>query len=89
MKRVALLTDPVHMPRSRALFRAAGFGVVPAPAPDAPARMRHVLTLDSFVPSHDGIEAARYPVKEWAGMFIEPVQLVARRGDCAPAAAVH
>lgn len=87
--RVALLTDPVHMPRSRALFHAAGFAVVPAPAPDAPVRVRFPLTLDSFVPSQDGIDAARYPVKEWAGTLIEPVQLVARRGGCTPVAAVH
>lgn len=89
VRRVALLTDPVHMPRSRALFHAAEFAVVPAPAPDAPVRARGPLTLDSFVPSQDGIDAARYPVKEWAGMFIEPVRLFARRGACTPVAAVH
>lgn len=89
VRRIALLTDPVHMPRSRALFHAAGFAVVPAPAPDAPVRARFPLTLDSFVPSQDGIDAARYPVKEWAGTLIEPVQLVARRGVCTPVAALH
>jgi uncharacterized SAM-binding protein YcdF (DUF218 family) len=89
VRRIALLTDPVHMPRSRALFHAAGFTVVPAPAPDAPVRLKYTLTVDSFVPSQDGIDAARYPVKEWAGTFVEPVQLVARRGSCAPPAAVH
>jgi uncharacterized SAM-binding protein YcdF (DUF218 family) len=89
VRRIALLTDPVHMPRSRALFLAAGFTVVAAPAPDAPERATYPLTVDSFVPTSVGIDAARYPVKEWAGMFIEPVQLVARRGECTPAGAVH
>ncbi|NNU43648.1 YdcF family protein [Ramlibacter montanisoli] len=79
--RVALLTDPVHMPRARALFEAAGFHVVPAPAPDAPRR-NHPLTLDSFVPSGDGLDAARYPAAEWAGRLLAPLSVARRRGDC-------
>ena len=86
--RVALLTDAVHMPRARALFEAAGFGVVPAPAPDAPRR-DYPLTLDSFIPSSDGVRATTYPVKEWAGRLMAPFAMALRRGDCGPSDAVH
>ncbi|HEY0823788.1 MAG TPA: YdcF family protein [Ramlibacter sp.] len=88
VRRVALLTDAVHMPRARALFEAAGFEVVPAPAPDAP-KLDYPLTLDSFVPSSDGLRATRYPTQEWAGRLLAPLEVALRRGECGPPAAVH
>lgn len=88
VRKVALITDAVHMPRARALFESAGFEVVPAPAPDAP-KWQHVLTLDSFVPSSDGIGAVRAPAKEWAGRLLAPLDVAVRRGECGPRAPVH
>ncbi len=88
MRTIALVTDPVHMPRSRALFQSAGFDVLPAPAPDAP-KFQHVLTLDSFIPTSDGMRAARSPAKEWAGRLLAPLEVALRRGECGARVAVH
>ncbi|MDB5861400.1 MAG: YdcF family protein [Ramlibacter sp.] len=70
VRKVALLTDPFHMPRARAEFAAAGFQVVPAPATDAfalPWRPRFTWAIESFVPGRAGWLAARRPVLEWGG----------------------
>jgi uncharacterized SAM-binding protein YcdF (DUF218 family) len=83
VRRIALLTDPSHMPRARALFEAAGFDVVPAPAPDAPRPPQSTLTIDSFIPSSDGVQAARGPAKEWAGTLLAPLEARLRGVDCA------
>lgn len=88
IRKVALVTDPMHMPRSRVLFLAAGFSVVPAPAFDEPAE-KIPLTLDSFVPSSDGMIATRRALREWAGIFAQPVMLLLRRGSCPASSAVH
>lgn len=73
VKRIALVTDPYHMPRATYLFRAAGFDVIPAPVPGGgPAHSR--ITLASFVPSQRGWEQARGPAHEWLGLVFGPVQ---------------
>jgi uncharacterized SAM-binding protein YcdF (DUF218 family) len=70
VRRVALVTDPFHMPRARAEFEAVGFEVVPAPAEDAfviPWRPKFTWSLASFRPGRAGLQAARRPVLEWGG----------------------
>lgn len=70
VRRIALITDPFHMPRSRAEFEAAGFRVVDAPTQDTielPWRPRFSWALVSFTPGKAGWKAARRPLLEWAG----------------------
>lgn len=75
VRRVALVTDPHHMPRARRQFERAGFDVIPAPTPDGgPATPP--LTWASFVPSRQGFEAARRPLHEWLGILLAPVDFV-------------
>lgn len=88
MRSIVLITDPRHMARAWTLFTAAGFHVVPAPAPDGPLAS-FSLRLESFVPSREGFQAASRPAKEWAAAFMEPLVLVFRRPGCGSAAAGH
>lgn len=70
VRRIALITDPFHMPRSRAEFEAAGFRVVAVPTQDTielPWRPRFSWALASFTPGKAGWKAARRPLLEWAG----------------------
>lgn len=73
VRRVALVTDPMHMPRAWAEFVAAGFQVLPAPAQDAGARRSEPAfkpDWSSFVPGGPGWRAARRPLREWGGMVL-------------------
>jgi len=73
VKRIALVTDPHHMPRAKRRFEAAGFEVIAAPTPDGePPRLP--LTRASFVPGKAGIAAARRPVREWVGFLFGSVE---------------
>jgi uncharacterized SAM-binding protein YcdF (DUF218 family) len=76
VKRIALVTDPHHMPRARRRFEAAGFEVIPAPTPDGEPR-HPPLTLASFVPSRAGMAAARRPLHEWTAMAFSLVDFLA------------
>jgi uncharacterized SAM-binding protein YcdF (DUF218 family) len=73
VKRIALVTDPHHMPRARRRFKAAGFEVIAAPTPDGEPP-RPPLTPASFVPGKAGIAAARRPVREWVGFLFGPLE---------------
>lgn len=93
VRKVALLTDPFHMPRARAEFEAAGFEVVPAPAQDRfdlPWRPQFSWSLASFRPGREGWLAARRPVLEWGGTVAALVAgVVLPRPACEPSASVH
>ncbi|MBE7369903.1 YdcF family protein [Ramlibacter pallidus] len=70
VRRIALVTDPYHMPRARAEFAAAGFEVVPAPVPggtDPGGRPPFRWSLEAFRPGKAGWQAARRPLLEWGG----------------------
>lgn len=71
VRRIALVTDAVHMARAAAAFRRAGFEVVPAPT-DFPRPRRGSLL--EWLPSTDGIATCRHVLREWLG------RLVARAG---------
>lgn len=80
VRRIALITDPMHMPRAWAEFVAAGFRVLPVPAQDAGARRREPTfesAWRSFVPGADGWQEARRPLLEWGGAMLA---LLARLG---------
>jgi uncharacterized SAM-binding protein YcdF (DUF218 family) len=70
VKRVALVTDPHHMPRARAEFESMGFRVVPAPTTDTveiPWRPRFSWKPGDFRPGKEGWRAAARPAMEWGG----------------------
>lgn len=69
VRRVALVTHAYHMPRAKRLFETAGFSVIPAPVPDASAMPKTPLTRASFIPGRAGMQAARLPLREWAGFL--------------------
>ena len=75
IRRLALVTDPHHMPRARANFEAVGFGVVPAPTERSPWLR---LPPANFAPGEAGLRAARVPLEEWAGVLLARVEGLVR-----------
>lgn len=75
VRRVVLVTHPHHMPRARREFERAGFDVIPAPTPDAGPPWPS-FTWSNFVPSRQGLKAARQPVHEWIGILLSPVDFL-------------
>jgi uncharacterized SAM-binding protein YcdF (DUF218 family) len=67
VRRIALVTDAIHMPRAAALFRRAGFQVVPAPT--GFLRAEHNATLE-WLPSTEGLLACRHVIREWLGGLV-------------------
>jgi hypothetical protein len=41
-----------------------------------------VLTIDSFIPTGDGLQAARLPAREWAGTLLAPLDARLRGVHC-------
>lgn len=90
IRRIALVTDPFHMPRARALFEAAGFDVVAAPYMDAPPLLPPLVwSVNNFIPTGAGLRAAKRPLLESVGAVLEPLELAARGGNCPRTDAVH
>jgi uncharacterized SAM-binding protein YcdF (DUF218 family) len=67
VRRIALVTDAIHMPRAAAEFRRAGFEVVPAPTAFPLPQQRDVL---EWLPSTRGLATCRYVLREWLGGLI-------------------
>ncbi len=67
VRRIALVTDAWHMPRSVAAFASAGLTVTPAP-------MGFVLPLESpvleWMPSASGLLATQQVLREWLGLAV-------------------
>lgn len=63
--RILLVTDGIHMPRSRAVFEKAGLEVVPAPTL---FYSRNEFTPTDFMPSGEGLRRSDYALHEWIGM---------------------
>jgi uncharacterized SAM-binding protein YcdF (DUF218 family) len=67
IRRIALVTDAMHMPRADAAFRRAGFEVVPAPTGLLRPEQREVL---EWMPSSRGLVACREVLREWLGSLV-------------------
>jgi uncharacterized SAM-binding protein YcdF (DUF218 family) len=67
VRRIALVTDAIHMPRSVAEFRAAGFDVLPAPTGYPQPAGRPLL---EWLPSADGFVLARHVLREWLARMV-------------------
>ena len=65
VKRILLVTDAMHMPRSRAAFERAGFDVVSAPTIFFSNQPQ---TLGAWMPSAEGLRRSRYAIYELIGM---------------------
>jgi uncharacterized SAM-binding protein YcdF (DUF218 family) len=69
IRRIALVTDSWHMPRSAAHFRAQGFDVVMAPTGFPGWQERPLL---EWLPSVHGLNTSRMALREWLGMKLVP-----------------
>lgn len=65
VRRILLVTDGLHMPRSRAVFEKTGLEVVPAPTA---LWSRARLTPTDFLPSGAGLRRSHYALHEWIGI---------------------
>ena len=65
VRRIALVTDAWHMPRSVLAFQSAGFEVVPAPTGFPSTRTRPLL---EWLPSAEGLALSRQVLREWVGL---------------------
>lgn len=68
VQRIALVTDPWHMPRAAQAFAAAGFQVAPAPT-TVPARQERRLL--EWLPSSHGLAVSRQALREWLALQVE------------------
>jgi uncharacterized SAM-binding protein YcdF (DUF218 family) len=74
VRRIALVTHAMHMPRAKRRFHTEGFDVIPAPVSDAGVYQVPPLTREMFIPSRAGIRAARPPLREWFGVLFGPAE---------------
>ncbi|MDB5752107.1 MAG: hypothetical protein JWP65_2528 [Ramlibacter sp.] len=87
IRRVLLVTDLRHMLRARAAFSMAGFDITPAPA-QQPSLPSQALGWQAFLPSRDGLEAAKPPLMELGGAAVLVVRRV-QHGAPGCAAGAH
>jgi uncharacterized SAM-binding protein YcdF (DUF218 family) len=66
IRRIALVTEAYHMPRSEACFRKQGFAVHPAPCAFRTARFRG--WLGDWVPGAAAIRQNEQALHEWIGL---------------------
>ena len=71
VRKVALVTDAWHMPRSVRAFERAGFIVVPAPTGFNGPQER---TLLEWTPSIHGLALSRAVLREWLALQVAKVQ---------------
>jgi uncharacterized SAM-binding protein YcdF (DUF218 family) len=65
IKRIALVTDPWHMPRASYAFTESGFEVTPAPTTGPVALERSLL---EWLPSTHGLATSRQVLREWLAL---------------------
>lgn len=66
VKKIALVTDALHMPRARRAFEEHGLTVQAAPTVFL---FRGEYSFSSFLPSIRGIDLSYYALHEWLGML--------------------
>lgn len=65
VRRIALVTDAWHLPRSRQAFERAGFEVLPAPMGFLEPESGPLL---EWLPSASGLSGSRRVLREWLGL---------------------
>jgi uncharacterized SAM-binding protein YcdF (DUF218 family) len=68
VSRILLVTSAFHMPRASAVFRKAGFQVIPAPVDFQTIGDRSLFSR--FVPDVDSLSDSQVALKEWLGLFV-------------------
>ncbi len=76
VSRILLVTDAMHMRRSRIVFLQAGLEVVAAPTIFF---SKDQVALLDFLPGAEGLRRSRYAMHEWLGMAWYCVRYGARR----------
>ncbi len=66
IRRVLLVTDAMHMPRSQAIFTRAGFEPLAAPTLFLG---REPLSAIDFLPGGEGLRRSHYALHEWIGLL--------------------
>lgn len=66
VRRILLITDAMHMPRSQMIFTQSGLQVVPAPTTFV---SRAPLLPIDFVPGGTGFRLSHYAMHEWLGLY--------------------
>jgi len=72
VKRILLVTDAMHMPRSRAVFERAGLEVAEAPVVFFG---QQPLSVAAWLPSAEGMRRSWYAIYEWIGIAWYKVRL--------------
>lgn len=67
VRRIALVTDAWHMPRSVAAFERAGLTVTPAPMGQVLPEQRGLL---EWMPSAHGLQASQQVLREWLALLV-------------------
>jgi len=67
MRRIALITSSLHMPRASLLFHDAGFTVIPVPVPERAARD---TWRQRWLPSRSALWRSGRAWKEFAGLLV-------------------
>jgi uncharacterized SAM-binding protein YcdF (DUF218 family) len=65
VKKIALVTDALHMPRARRAFEQ--FGMTVQPAPTVFTTTEHV-SLRAWLPGWKGVYVSHYALHEWLGL---------------------
>ncbi|MFC5476132.1 YdcF family protein [Paraherbaspirillum soli] len=66
VRKIILVTDAMHMPRSQMMFAEAGLEVAAAPTIFF---SRDRISLLSFLPSGEGLRRSHYALHEWLGII--------------------
>ena len=66
IKRILLVTNAMHMPRSQAIFMQTGLEVVPAPTVFLSSRRD--ISISTFWPNPEALRRVTYAIYEWIGI---------------------
>lgn len=65
VRKILLVTDGIHMPRSRAIFSMSGLDTIAAPTV---FYSHERLSLFDFLPGGEGLRRSHYAMHEWIGL---------------------
>ena len=66
VSRILLVTDSMHMPRAKAMFKRVGLEVIAAPTAFIAQKP---LSVDDFIPTANALRDSHYALHEWIGLL--------------------